>query len=67
MRVRPPGGGNAWPHMASNENVRQNPGVCMVGHVSPSAAAPVLMKSRIGANRIVDTDLPLKKALEFPI
>ena len=39
--------------MASNENVRQNPGVCMVGHVRPSAAVPVIMKSRIGANRIV--------------
>ena len=45
--------GEIIPHMASNENVRQNPGVCMVGHVRPSAAAPVIMKSRIGANRII--------------
>lgn len=29
-------------------------GACMVGHVLPSTAAPVIMKSRIGANRIVD-------------
>ena len=29
-------------------------GACMVGQVIPRAAAPVIMKSRIGANRIVD-------------
>ena len=29
-------------------------GACMVGQVIPSAAAPVLTKSRMGANRLVD-------------